>query len=87
MIAGSSNERVAAVVADVLGIHAPDSGIDLLETGILDSLALIELIHALELEFGTELPLEELDVERFRTLDTITQLVAEAAAFDSTDAA
>ena len=87
VIAGSSNERVAAVVADVLGINAPDFGIDLLEAGILDSLALIELIHALELEFGTEFPLEELDVERFRTLDTITQLVVEAAAFDSTDAA
>ena len=86
MIGDASGGRVAAVFADVVGIEAPDPGIDLIETGIIDSLTLIELIHALELEFKTELPLEELDIERFRTIDTIAELVGEVSADNSTGA-
>jgi acyl carrier protein len=85
VIPGTSIDRVAAVFASVIGMPAPAAGVDLLETAMLDSLALIELIHALEVEFTTELPLEEMEIEHFRTLDTIAKLVVEGSATDSPD--
>jgi D-alanine--poly(phosphoribitol) ligase subunit 2 len=53
----------------------------LIETELLDSLALVMLIAEIEQEFGFELPLDGFDVERFRTIDRLAELVgAEAPA-------
>jgi acyl carrier protein len=49
---------------DVLATIPDDADQDLIESGLLDSMALIELLYAIEQEFTIELPLEDLDVER-----------------------
>jgi acyl carrier protein len=54
-------------------LEAPDT--DLIESGLIDSLGLIELLAALEQEFQVALDQEELDVDDFRTVERIAALV------------
>ena len=60
----------------VLATEAPPPEVDLIEAGLLDSLALVELLFEVEREFQIELRLDELDIENFRTLGRMCDLVA-----------
>jgi acyl carrier protein len=68
-------ERITRLVRDTLGVEVPSVDTDLLEAGLLDSLALVSLLAEIEREFGFELPLETLDVEAFRTVATAAAYV------------
>jgi acyl carrier protein len=72
----STVDRIRLLIGDVLSIEVPDGDLDVIESGLLDSLALVSLIAGIEQEFEVELPLEDLDVDRFRSVDSIAQLVA-----------
>jgi acyl carrier protein len=61
---------------DVLNIEVPATDTDVIEAGLLDSLALVELLAAIEQEFQVELPLDGLEIETFRSVDTIAAFVA-----------
>lgn len=61
-------------------IDAPDA--DLLQTGVLDSLKLVELLLHLEQDLGVSVPMDELDTEDFRSLDSIARLVASRRALE-----
>jgi acyl carrier protein len=67
---------VQALFEQSLGLLAPDPEVDLVASGLLDSLALVTLLFELEQAFAIQLPLETLDVEDFRTLARIAGLVA-----------
>lgn len=54
-------------------IHSVDA--DLVQTGILDSLALIELLACLEKEFGTEVSLDDVGIEDFHSIAKIAEYV------------
>ena len=56
---------------------AGEDGVDLIESGLLDSLAVIELFARLE-EEGIDLIPTRVDRERLRTAEGIEALVAEA---------
>jgi acyl carrier protein len=68
--------RVQQVFREALTMEVPSVDTDLIETGRLDSLALVELLFALEQHFGVDLALGELDVENFRTVQRISDFVA-----------
>jgi D-alanine--poly(phosphoribitol) ligase subunit 2 len=68
---------VTELIRDVLQVEVPTADTDLIESGLLDSLALVSLITELELEFSFQLPLDDFDVERFRTVERIAAFVAE----------
>ncbi len=53
-----------------LDVIPPD--LDLVENRLVDSLAFMEFILLLEDLIGRELPMEELNVDQFRTLDAIS---------------
>ena len=72
----STVDRVRLLVEDVMSIEVPEGDIDLIDSGLLDSLALVSLIAGIEEEFELELPLEDLDLDQFRSVDSITQLLA-----------
>lgn len=63
---------------DVLNVTVPSSDTDLIDGGLIDSLALVELLFAIEQRFAVDLALEELDVESFRTLDRLATVIADA---------
>ena len=54
-------------------VDSPDT--DLLKAGVLDSLALIQLLLHLEESFGVKIPLDELEIEDLRSVSSIARLV------------
>ena len=74
-------DRIGGIIRDVLGVEVPSHDTDLLDSGLLDSLALVSLLAEIEREFAIELPLEDLDVDQFRTVErAATYLSASGAA-------
>lgn len=69
-------EKVAAIFSQYLNIEAPSSDTDLLVTGMLDSLALVELLLRLEQTFGVRISVDDLELDDFRSLDSIARFVA-----------
>jgi acyl carrier protein len=72
-------EHVNEIFRNGLSIDVPAADTDLIDGGFLDSLALVELVFQLEQQFAIELPLDELDVENFRTVAQIAGLVESRA--------
>jgi acyl carrier protein len=72
-------ERIQNIFRDVLHVEVASPDTDLVGTGVLDSLALIELLHELELEFGIEIPLDGVDIETFLTVERMVGFVLETA--------
>jgi D-alanine--poly(phosphoribitol) ligase subunit 2 len=72
-----------ALVAQIIDLFArdlhvivPSSEADLLQSGLLDSLGIVELLLRLEARFGVSLSLADLDVDDFRTVSSIAAVVA-----------
>lgn len=66
-------------VLDVLSVAAPsvdfESSNTLVDDGIIDSLTVVNIIAELSIEFGINVPFEEISNENFNSVDTITALV------------
>ena len=71
--------RIQKAFRAVLNIDVEDPDQDVIDTGMLDSLGLIELLVEVEREFGVQLDLEELDIDDFRTPRRIAGVVASAS--------
>jgi acyl carrier protein len=65
------------LIMRTLNIEPPERRADLIEDGVLDSLALVELLHAIEQEFAIQIPLDDFDIERFRTIERLAKFVQE----------
>jgi acyl carrier protein len=70
-------DRLRALFPTVLYVEAPAPDADLIDGGVLDSLALVELLTAVEVAFAIEVPLDELDLDRIRTVNALAELVSE----------
>lgn len=68
--------RVVDIIRDALFVEVPSAEADLVALGLLDSLAIVTLIGEIELAFGVELPLDDFDVEDFRTVERIAAFLA-----------
>lgn len=68
--------ELALVFAQDLQIDVPSPDTDLLATGRLDSMRMVELLLHLERRLNLRVPLEELEIEHFRSLATIAEFVA-----------
>jgi D-alanine--poly(phosphoribitol) ligase subunit 2 len=68
-------DRVQRLFVETLNLQVPSPDTDLIEGGLLDSLALVELLFALEREFAVTIALEELDIDSFRTVNRIAEFV------------
>jgi acyl carrier protein len=69
-------ESVARLFAEELHVEVPASNTDLLATARLDSLGVVELIVQLEKQFELRIELEDLELENFRSIDSIAALVS-----------
>ena len=77
---GELRDQVGAVMSDRAGIEVPDAEADLLDAGLIDSLALVTLIVAFEDTFGVQLPLDDFDIDRFRSVASIADFLASLGA-------
>jgi acyl carrier protein len=69
-------ERVQRLLLKAVHVDVPSIDTDLIEQGLLDSLALVELIFQLEQEFAVTVSLDDLDIDQLRTVRSIGALVA-----------
>lgn len=69
-------DDIMALFAGHLNITIPSPDADLLASGLLDSLALVELLFQLESIYGVRISLENLDLESFRSVASIAAFVA-----------
>jgi methoxymalonate biosynthesis acyl carrier protein len=68
--------RISQLFGTALNIDVPSADIDLFETGVLDSLAFVELLLLLEREFGVATSVADLEVENFKSIARIAEFVA-----------
>jgi acyl carrier protein len=66
---------IGKLIAEKLLVEVDSPEDDLLATGVLDSLTLIELLLNLEHHFGMRIPLDELQIEDVRSIRSIARLV------------
>jgi acyl carrier protein len=67
-------DEVVTEIFRELTIEVPGPDVDMIETGLLDSLALVTLMYELEQRCGISIPFERLEVDDFRTVRSIARL-------------
>ena len=77
MNANEVERRVRTVLSGLFGLDPPSRDTDLFDSGALDSLGVVSLIAELEAEFDVELPLDELDIDAFGSLERMVGLLSE----------
>ena len=73
--AAAVEARIAHILSTDLHLGVLPLEMDLFEAGKLDSLGFVELLLHLEKEFGIKVPVEDLELEHFRTIRRIAQVV------------
>lgn len=74
-LSASINEQIRALFSEVLNIEVPSDETDLIDGGFLDSLALVELLVEIEARFGVAMPLDDLDIDDFRSVARISEVI------------
>jgi acyl carrier protein len=67
--------QIKSILSNVINADVPSSDTDLVETGMLDSLALVSFILELETNFGLSVSYDNLEIDNFRTIKSIAQFV------------
>jgi acyl carrier protein len=68
-------EQITELIRDRMSIDVPTPDTDLIDSGLLDSLALVMLITALEDAFACELPLDDFEIDHFRSAERIGEFL------------
>jgi acyl carrier protein len=72
--------RITKLLSDRVHVEPPSADTDLMESGLLDSLTLVELIVGLEEEFEIKIPFEEVELDNFRSVERIAGFVIDQGA-------
>lgn len=68
-------EAVTSIFRDELEIEVPGPDLDMIGSGLLDSLGLVTLVYELEQRFDVSIPFDTLEVDDFRTVEAIVRLM------------
>ena len=68
--------QIADIFAGRFDTKLESDDVDLLETGLVDSVKIVDLVLELEQRFGVSLPFEELEIEDFRTVPRLAERIA-----------
>jgi acyl carrier protein len=66
---------VTAILRDCLHTEIEHRGVDLISNGLVDSFALVELLLELERVLDIRLALDELEVDDFRSAESVARFV------------
>lgn len=75
-MAEAIEHAILAMMRDDLHLAVGGAEDDLLASGLLDSLALVDLLARIEQTWGITIPLDQLDLEDVRSVRRIAALVA-----------
>jgi acyl carrier protein len=67
--------EIQEYLVETLSLEVESTETDLLEAGILDSIAQVNLLVHLEHHFGCALPMDSLEIDSFRSVEKIAELV------------
>jgi len=67
--------RLIELFRNKLELDVPSAETDLMGTGVVDSLTFVELLFHLEIEFGITISNDKLELEHFRSIDSIVAFV------------
>ncbi|HEU0175666.1 MAG TPA: acyl carrier protein [Blastocatellia bacterium] len=70
-----SNDRIIHLLSERVNVEAPSADTDLMESGLLDSLTLVELMSSLEEQFGVHISFDEIEIDNFRSARRIAEFV------------
>ena len=73
-------KRVVAILTKELGLDVPSVQTDLMQSGAIDSMALVELLLHLEATFAIRIELEKVDLNELKSAASIAAFVAKAVA-------
>jgi len=69
------HQKLTELFAKKLNLDVSSVDTDLVETGLLDSLTLVELLTQLEETFGVSVSTDDLELENFRSIASIAGFV------------
>lgn len=72
-------QLIAGWFLERLNLEIPSPDTDLFETGVLDSLAFVELMLFLENAFGITITLEQVEIEHFKSIERIAAFLLNGA--------
>jgi acyl carrier protein len=70
-------QTILAFLRERFGVELPSSGVNLIETGVLDSMMFVDLIVLIEEQYGVVAELDDLEIENFATVERMAQFVVE----------
>jgi len=76
----SLHDRINKLLSEKIHVEAPSAEADLMESGLLDSLLLVELMAGLEDEFGVKISFDEIELDNFRSIARIAEFVSRQSA-------
>ncbi len=68
-------KRLRTLFREKLNLDVPSAETELLATGLLDSLLVIDLLLHIEQTLGCSLPMAQVDLQDFRTIRTIARCI------------
>jgi amino acid adenylation domain-containing protein len=68
-------EQLTKLFRQKLQLDIPSADTDLVDAGLLDSLQFVQLLLLLEREFGLQIPLEGFEIDHFRSVESIADIV------------
>ena len=69
-------KELIELFSEKLNIEVPSPDTDLIESGLLDSLRLVELLLQIEASLGFRIALDEIDLDDLRSVRRIARLLA-----------
>jgi acyl carrier protein len=75
VLSAVSNDRIIHLLSERIHVEAPSADTDLMESGLLDSLMLVELMSSLEEQFGINISFDEVEIDNFRSARRIAEFV------------
>jgi acyl carrier protein len=69
------HDKISRLLSEKIQIETSSIESDLVETGLLDSLKLVELMTSLEDEFGITISFDEIEIDNFRSVVSIAEYV------------
>jgi acyl carrier protein len=74
-------DDIRSILRDHLKVLVDSPDVDLLENGSVDSIGLVELILQLEERFEVSLPMDALEIDDFRSINTIAGVITRLSNF------
>jgi acyl carrier protein len=74
-----TKQRVERLLLKEMSLDVPSPDTDLIATGRLDSITFVDLLQRLEREFEIRVDLDDLEIERFRSIALIAEFISRAS--------